>query len=91
MVSNARTFFPSSFTKPPSIISWNNNLLVEPDEVNQVKKFSGPYYMIKRVLTFLSDVQEYVLLDFINQNKVKILNEVKTCQNCVHQKFPYKN
>ena len=41
--------------------------------------------MIKRVLTFVSSVQESVLLDFINQNKVK------TCQNCLHQKFPYKN
>ena len=41
--------------------------------------------MIKRVLAFISGVQESVLLDFISQNKVK------TCQNCLHQKFPYKN
>ena len=41
--------------------------------------------MIKRVLTFVSGVQESVLIDFIRQN------EVKTCQNCLHQKFPYKN
>ena len=41
--------------------------------------------MIKRVLTFVSGVQESVLVDFISQNKVK------TCQNCLHQKFPYKN
>ena len=47
--------------------------------------------MIKRVLTFVSGVQESVLLDFISQNKVKILHKVKTCQNCLHQKFPYKN
>ena len=47
--------------------------------------------MIKRVLTFVSGVQESVLVDFINQNKVKILHKVKTCQNCLHQKFPYKN
>ena len=47
--------------------------------------------MIKRVLTFVSGVQESVLLDFISQNKVKILHEVKTCQNCLHQKFPNKN
>ena len=47
--------------------------------------------MIKRVLTFVSDVQESVLLDFISQNKVKILRKVKTCQNCLRQKFPYKN
>ena len=47
--------------------------------------------MIKRVLTFVSGVQESVLVDFISQNKVKILHEVKTCQNCLNQKFPYKN
>ena len=41
--------------------------------------------MIKRVLTFTSGLQESVLVDFISQNKVK------TCQNCLHQKFPYKN
>ena len=47
--------------------------------------------MIKRVLTFVSDVQGSVLVDFISQNKVKILHKVKTCQNSLHQKFPYKN
>ena len=51
--------------------------------------------MIKHVLTFISGVQESVLVDFISQNKVKILYKVKTCQNCLHQKFlnpnPYKN
>ena len=47
--------------------------------------------MIKRVLTFVSGLQESVLVDFISQNKVKILHKVKTCQNCLHQKFPYKN
>ena len=47
--------------------------------------------MIKLVLTFLSGVQESVLVDFISQNKVKILYEVKTCQNCLHQKFPNPN
>ena len=41
--------------------------------------------MIKGVLTFVSGVQEFVFVDFISQNKVK------TCQNCFHQKFPYKN
>ena len=41
--------------------------------------------MIKCVLTFVSGVQESVLLDFISPNKVK------TCQNCLRQKFPYKN
>ena len=47
--------------------------------------------MIKRVLTFVSGVQESVLLDFISQSKVKILRKVNTCQNCLHLKFPYKN
>ena len=46
--------------------------------------------MIKRVVTFVSGVQESVLVDFISQNEVKILHEVKTCQKC-HQKFPNKN
>ena len=47
--------------------------------------------MIKRVLTFVAGVQESVLLDSISQNKVKILRKIKTCQNCLHQKFPDKN
>ena len=47
--------------------------------------------MIKHVLTFVSGVQEPVLVDFISQNIVKILCEVKTCQNSPHQKFPYPN
>ena len=47
--------------------------------------------MIKRVLTFVSGVQESVLVDFISQNKVKILHKVKTCQNCLHHTFSYKN
>ena len=33
--------------------------------------------MIKGVLTFVSGVQESVLVDFISQNKVKILHKVK--------------
>ena len=33
--------------------------------------------MIKCVLTFVSRVQESVLVDFISQNKVKILHKVK--------------
>ena len=45
---------------------------------------------VKRVLTFVSGVQGSVLVDFISQNKVKILHKVKTSQNCLHQKFPYK-
>ena len=69
----------------------SRRLLLGPAKVYKVKIFSGPCYMIKRVLTFVSGVQESVLLDFINQNKVKILHKVKTCQNCLHQKFPYKN
>ena len=47
--------------------------------------------MIKDVLTFVSNVQESVLVDFISQNKVKILHKVKTCQNSLYQKSPYKN
>ena len=48
--------------------------------------------MIKHVLTFVSGL-ESVLVDFIGQNKVKILYKVKTGQNSFHQKFPnpYKN
>ena len=66
-------------------------LFLGPAEVNKVKIFSGPCYMIKRVPTFISGVQESALVDFISQNKVKILHKVKTCQNCLHQKFPHKN
>ena len=47
--------------------------------------------MIKHVLTFVSGVQESVLVVFISQNKVKFLYKVKTCQNCLHQKFPNPN
>ena len=47
--------------------------------------------MIQRVLMFVLGVQESVLVDFISQNKIKILHEVKICQNCLYQKFPYKN
>ena len=51
--------------------------------------------MIKHVLTFVSGIQESVLLDFISQNKVTILYKVKNCQNYLYQKFftpnPYKN
>ena len=41
--------------------------------------------MINCVLTFVSGVQESVLVDFISQNTVKIR------QNCLYQKSPYKN
>ena len=47
--------------------------------------------MIKCVLTFVSGVQESVVVDFISQNKAEILHEVKICQNCLYQKFPYEN
>ena len=43
--------------------------------------------MIKRVLTFVSGVQESAWVHFISQNKVKILHKVKTCQNSLHHKF----
>ena len=48
-------------------------LTLGPAKVNEVKIFSGPCYMIKRVLSFVSGVLESVLVDFLNQNKVKIL------------------
>ena len=47
--------------------------------------------MIKCVLTFVSGVQESVLVDFASQNKVKILHKVKICQNYLYQKFTHKN
>ena len=47
--------------------------------------------MIKCVLTFVSGVQESVLVDFISQNKVKILHKIKICQNCLYQNFLCKN
>ena len=68
-----------------------NNCLIGPAKVNKVKISSVLSYIIKCVLTFVSGVQESVLVDFISQNKVKILHKVKICQNCLYQKFPYKN
>ena len=47
--------------------------------------------MIKCVLTFVSGVQESGLVDFLSQNKVKILHKLKICQICLYQKFSYKN
>ena len=47
--------------------------------------------MIKHVLTFVSGLQESVLVDFISQNKVKILYKVKTGQNSLYQEFPNHN
>ena len=47
--------------------------------------------MIKHVLTFVSGLQESVLVDFVSQNKVKSMYEVKTGQNSLHQKFPKPN
>ena len=44
--------------------------------------------MIKRVLTFVSSVQESVLVDFISQNKSQ---NFAYRQNCLYQKFPYTN
>ena len=43
--------------------------------------------MIKCVLTFVSGVQESVLVDFISQKKVKILRKVKICQNSLIKNF----
>ena len=50
---------------------------VGPAKVNKVKIVSGSCYMINCVLTFVSDVQKSVLVDFISQNKVKVLHKVK--------------
>ena len=47
--------------------------------------------MIKHALTFVSGLQKSVLVDFIRQNKVKILYKVKIGQNSLHQKFPNPN
>ena len=47
--------------------------------------------MIKCVLTFVSGVQESASVRFYKSHKVKILHEVKICQNCLYQKFPNKN
>ena len=47
--------------------------------------------MIKHVLRCVSGLQESVLVDFLSQNKVKILYKVKTGQNSFHQKFPNPN
>ena len=64
-----------------------------PAKVNKVKIFLGPYYMIKHALTFVSSLQESVLVDFISQNEVKLLYKVKNGQKSLHHKFPnfYKN
>ena len=64
---------------------------VGPAKVNKVKNFLGPYYVIKHVLTFVSGLQEFVLVDSISQNKVKIMYKGKTGQNSLHQKFPNPN
>ena len=45
-----------------------DHVITRPAKVNKVKIFSGPCYMIKRVLTFVSGLQESVLVDFISQN-----------------------
>ena len=50
-----------------------HRLLLGPAKVNKVKIFSGPCYMIKRVLTLVLAVQESVLVAFISQNIVKIV------------------
>ena len=63
----------------------NHLSVLEPAKVNIFKIFSGSCYMIKRVLTFISIVQESALVDFVSQNKLK------TCKICLCQKFPYKN
>ena len=46
--------------------------------------------MFKCLPTFVSGGQKSVLVDFISQNKVKILHKVKIWQNWLYQKFPCK-
>ena len=43
-------------------------LLLGSAKVNKDKNIAGTCYIIKRVLTFVSSVQESVLVDFISQN-----------------------
>ena len=49
---------------------------IGPAKVSKVKIFSGPCYRIKCVLTFVSGVQESVLVDFISQNKHCIVGKI---------------
>lgn len=56
-------------------------LLVGPAKVNKVKIFSGLCYIIKLMLKLVLVAQGLVLIRFIGQNKVKIFNKVKICQN----------
>ena len=47
--------------------------------------------MIKRELTFVSGVQEFVLVDFISQNKDKCGIKLKLVKIVFIKKFPYEN
>ena len=66
--------------RPIPLIVSLDTLLLGSAKVDKVKIFSGPYYMIKRVQTFVSGVQKSVLVDFISQNKVKISSCSYHCQ-----------
>ena len=54
---------------------------VGPAKVNKVKVFSGFCYIIKLILKLVLGVQELFLIGFIGQNKVKIFDKVKICEN----------
>ena len=56
-------------------------LLLEPAKINKIKSFSGLCYVLKLILELLLGAQELFLIGFIGQNKVKIFNKVKICQN----------
>ena len=61
-------------------------LLLGPAKINKIKSFSGLCYIIKLILKLLLDAQELFLIRFIGQNKVKIFNKVKICQNRLSSK-----
>ena len=63
------------------IMQQYNICLIGPATVNKVKIFSVPSYMIKCVLTFVSGVQESVLVDFISQNKIVFIKNFLTKTN----------
>ena len=46
--------------------------------------------IIKRIQTLILGAMESVYVDFIGQNKVKTLDYVKICQNCMRSKFIFQ-
>ena len=60
-------------------------------KVNKVKNFSEPHLHVETCTDVRFRCSGVCFVDFIRQNKAKILHKVKTCQNCLQQNFPYKN